>query len=692
MALATSHPSLTMFSRSAAPRVRRWLVFLSLSLLAMACDPSESRLEAERTERQAPSVSVTESDGSEQNSSTRRDASAEGRGPGEEGSTASPMVRRAVASLEQEGLRFDLTLEAGARPEGDKTTPAHFEVKVRDARSGEPVPNIKPMVWLNPLSEPLEGMADPTQDMAACRTRIQGFTGGLLSARSEADLNAFLLLSLNHDNSITVINPQVAFDRTKLQALISLPGPGEDWALHPHREKLFVSVPSRGQVVQVGLGRMQVERHITVGDRPGPLLLADAGRRLWIGLEAQGAVVQRVEGETHLQEPISVGAGPLHLLASADETRLMVLAEGASTLSLLELRSGALLAQVKLEPGAKGLAYSAHADALWLAWPSSGRVESLSASTLRAQSRLALEPGLSSLAFAPGGRFAFGLNPVRGEVSILDAATGQRLHRLEGFQQPDVVTFTEAFAYIRDAGHPNVGLISLPGLERGDAPVVVEVAAGQQAPRTARRGPGLQPIVPTPEGSSVFIANPADLSLYYYKEGMMAPIGSHQTYGREPKALLLLDRSLKNAGPGVYQTPLNLRAGAGFSVALAVGVPRVMACLTLPFEGEQETPQKGWQVEAEPTVMALQEQPVTVKLKVQPPTGQDPVRADEVGVLLVRPPSTWQQRLVPTQDEAGMLSVSFVPPRVGRYQLLLELPGRGETLVSLPPTTIEVKR
>lgn len=702
MAPASSTHAKTKHGSFTSQRV--WLLLrllpslLGWSLLVPACHPSEptrgelgGELGGERSEEEARGADLASGEAASGEAASGEDASGEGKGGSVQPSPA-PLVRRASTALEREGLRFDLTLEAGSRPEADKSSSAHFEVKVTDVRSGAPVPNIKPLVWLTPLSDKLANGADPLLDPAACRTRIQGFTGGLLSARSEAELNAFLLLSLNHDNTITVINPQVAFDRTKLQALISLPGPGADWVLHPGREKLYVSVPSQGQVVEVDLGRMQVARHFTVGARPGPLLLADNGRRLWMGLEGRGALVQREEGVDTLHAPVEVGAGPLQLLASADGARLMVLAEGEPALTLLDMRTGAVQARVSLEPGAKDMAYSAHADALWVSWPSTGQVASFSASSLRRQSQLKLEPGLSSLAFAPGGRFAFGLNPTRGEVSILDAATAQRIHRLEGFQQPDVVSFTEAFAYIRDAGHPNLGLISLPGLERGEAPVVVEVAAGQQAPREARRGPGLQPIVPTPDGTSVFIANPADLSLYYDKEGMMAPIGSHRTYGREPRALLLLDRSLKTVGPGHYETPLNLRGGAGYSVALAVGVPKVMACMELRFEGEQEAPTSRWQVALEPSVVSIQTTPVTLKLQVETPQGQPPVKPEELGVLLVRPPSTFQQRLLPTRDASGALTVSFLPPRVGRYQLLLELPSRGESLTSLPPLSLEVKR
>ena len=38
-------------------------------------------------------------------------------------------------------------------------------------------------------------------------------------------------------------------------------------------------------------------------------------------------------------------------------------------------------------------------------------------------------------------------------------------------------------------------------------------------------------MVPAPEGNSVLLANPADRVIYYYSEGMAAPMGSFKTTG-----------------------------------------------------------------------------------------------------------------------------------------------------------------
>ncbi len=58
----------------------------------------------------------------------------------------------------------------------------------------------------------------------------------------------------------------------------------------------------------------------------------------------------------------------------------------------------------------------------------------------------------------------------------------------------------------------------------------------------------------------MLVANPADKMIYYYTEGMAAPMGSFQNYRRVPKALLVLDNGLRETARGVYSTTMRLDA------------------------------------------------------------------------------------------------------------------------------------
>ena len=85
-------------------------------------------------------------------------------------------------------------------------------------------------------------------------------------------------------------------------------------------------------------------------------------------------------------------------------------------------------------------------------------------------------------------------------------------------------------------------------------------------------------IVPAPEGDSVLVANPADRIIYYYSEGMAAPMGSFQNYRRKPRALMVVDRSLREITSGVYATSTKLPKSGIYDVAFLLDSPRVTHC------------------------------------------------------------------------------------------------------------------
>ena len=58
-----------------------------------------------------------------------------------------------------------------------------------------------------------------------------------------------------------------------------------------------------------------------------------------------------------------------------------------------------------------------------------------------------------------------------------------------------------------------------------------------------------------------------DKTVYFYKEGMAAPMGSFSNYGCQPRAVLVVDRSLRERGsPGVYETTVRLRKPGEYDV------------------------------------------------------------------------------------------------------------------------------
>ena len=86
----------------------------------------------------------------------------------------------------------------------------------------------------------------------------------------------------------------------------------------------------------------------------------------------------------------------------------------------------------------------------------------------------------------------------------------------------------------------------------------------------------------------MLISNPMDQSIYYYMEGMAAPKGNFPTYGHKPKAVLVVDRSLEEASPGVYETVAKLRSPGHYDVAFYMDAPRVVHCFRVEVKSDED--------------------------------------------------------------------------------------------------------
>ena len=69
--------------------------------------------------------------------------------------------------------------------------------------------------------------------------------------------------------------------------------------------------------------------------------------------------------------------------------------------------------------------------------------------------------------------------------------------------------------------------------------------------------------------------------LYFYTEGMMAPMGTFDNYKRIPRGLLVLDRSLEEVAPGVFRASVRVARGGRFDVPMLIDQPRITHCFRL---------------------------------------------------------------------------------------------------------------
>ena len=79
----------------------------------------------------------------------------------------------------------------------------------------------------------------------------------------------------------------------------------------------------------------------------------------------------------------------------------------------------------------------------------------------------------------------------------------------------------------------------------------------------------------------MLVASPGDATVYYYMEGMNAPMGAFRNYGHQPRSVQIANRALKEVEPGVYAATVKLPVAGTFELAFLNETPEFLYCFTL---------------------------------------------------------------------------------------------------------------
>ena len=165
-------------------------------------------------------------------------------------------------------------------------------------------------------------------------------------------------------------------------------------------------------------------------------------------------------------------------------------------------------------------------------------------------------PGIVQIAFAPGGRYAFVINKRR-HATIIDRMD-RVVHTVDlaGARQ---VRFTSTMAFVRQTTTATVMMLPLDQLaaEPGKLPVL-GFPGGSNSPASEEWPSSAASIESVAGDRAVLVANAGDREIYYYQEGLAVPMGSFSNYKRQPRAVTVVRRDLRESAPGVYQTNASL--------------------------------------------------------------------------------------------------------------------------------------
>ncbi|HWN09382.1 MAG TPA: hypothetical protein VNO50_08995 [Pyrinomonadaceae bacterium] len=598
--------------------------------------------------------------------------------------------------FEQEGIAIDFSVTATPDERGRSNglvagANAVATFRLTDARTGQPVTGLHPNAWISARAS--GGLPNASE----CKDKVTTFMGGLLSARPDIDLNSYLILTINHDDTISIINPQLSFNLTKLESLIVLPGAGADWVLSPSNDFLYLTLPNESSVAVINTITRKVVENISLkGMKPRRIALEPDSHRVWVGLDDSPLVAVIDIKTNRLVGTVKAGDG-LHNIAFAPEKHLAYVTNSkANTVTAIDTKKLAKVSDISVGATPVPVAYSNASRLFYVASINGGTISAIDPARQQVVATIPTEPGVVALKFAPGGRFGFLVNQVTNKASILDASTNKIVGSTSVIAGPDQVVFTKRYAYIRGIGSEKFSLIELTDFSK-TAPVPVDIQGGQKAANTMPEEIGVaNMIAPTPEGNAVMIANNPDRMIYYYVEGMMAPMGTLSNYKRRPRALLLLDRSLSEVAPGTYSSQIKLRKSGKFDVPLLIEQPRLLHCFQLEVgaspDGEEQRAGTSIAVEAlfkQQQIKAAEVVPL--RFRITDAATRKPVTGlNDVRVLIFEPPGTWQQRQLAKEIGDGVYEVTQTFPHASVFNVMVAVSSRGVTFADLPFNPVRV--
>jgi YVTN family beta-propeller protein len=524
---------------------------------------------AAREQTNSPEASVAKGD--ESNDSSKS------------GATAKPVTDR----ITRQGLvvEFSAKPSAGRSMTGEEIFAADFvdlAFRITDAKTGQPLKGQYPGAWMD-YTKTWEGKQSADR---SCKDRIGLYLQGAIGIRPLIDLNSYFILVMHRDPSIAVIDPITGITGiTKLYAQINLKQPAADWAKTRDEVRLFVTMPRANEIAVVDTETFKVIRNVTAGKEPVRIALQPDQKYLWVGNNAKTASESGVtvidRDSLAAVKHIPTGRGHHEIAFSDDSLHVFVSNREDGTVSVIETQRLTKVKDIKIGRLPISLAFSSRSKALYVADAEKGEISVIDARTLKELKSISAKPGLGPLRFSQDGRWAVAINSREDVAYVIDPSTNRIAHTLAVGRQPYHVAFSRSFAYVRSLGTERVSMINLSELGKPEAPPVVTFPAGQTAPEKAKEISIADTVVETPGEAAVMVVSPADTTVYYYMEGMNAPMGNFRNYGHMPIAVQVIDRSMKEGEPGVYSSTVRIPEAGTYDVAFLLDSPKIVHCFEM---------------------------------------------------------------------------------------------------------------
>jgi YVTN family beta-propeller protein len=586
-----------------------------------------------------------------------------------------------------QGTRVELQVDH-VDPGRERSAPfqAGENVRIRfkftETSTGTPIRGASPAAWLDP-----SGLNRSTTS-EECVGKVKRLAEGSTFSAAEVDMNGNYVATMNADPTITVVDPRFTFGDARLVALVPLKAAGEDWVASADAGRLYVSMPSAGAVAVIDMNSWEVIANLSVPGHSGRISLQPDEQYLWVAYvddRGSSGVVAFTTRELKLVARIPTGQGYHQIEFSDDSAFAFVTNPGSGSVSVIDVRKLTKIKDVATGGSPGWIAWSELAKAAYVSSESDGEILAIGGAGHNLLGRMSADSGVAQIRFASGGRFALAVNPKNDRIYVIDASLNRIVQTGKLAHGPDQITFSNKMAYIRHRGSDSILMIPLESLGMENKPVQTGEFTGGDHPAGAMSvSTPADSVVHVLDEAGVLVANPGDHAVYIYMEGMAAPSGSFSTFGREPRAVLQIERSLRERAPGTYETVVKLIDAGKYDLAMLLDRPQFVSCFDFsvgedPRRAALLRPRLRIQplLDRGPSAPRRAGKPATLLFRlVDAENGKVNAGLQDVTALIFMA-GGWQRRQSLISIGEGVYSLQFQPPTAGHYEIYLSVPSLG---------------
>jgi YVTN family beta-propeller protein len=481
-----------------------------------------------------------------------------------------------------------------------------------------------------------------------------------------------------------------------LEGIVPLPEQGLDWVLTKDGKWLYVTMPDAAAVALIDTTTHSLVTTIATGQgsKPTRIVLTPNEQSIWVGLDGSSTVAVIERGDKPKVNFVNVGDGLHHISFTPDSRLALVTNTAANTVSIVDVATLKKQGDINVGKTPLKAVWVDKAERFYVAAVNDSIISVVDPVKRVVDGKVEIGRGVVDVAADPQGRFVWAVNQLDSKALIIDSATNAKVAFAKLTAEPDQIAFTADYAYFRGLGSEKFALVNRKQLEKLPAQPgknkqlaelsVTQIQAGEKPPSALPEAVGVAAMIASvPEKNGVMVANAPGKTVYYYVEGMMVPMGTLDNYRRIPRALMILNRSLRETTPGVFEAPVSVEQPGNYDVAVMLDQPRMIHCFAAKFEGETKQVKQNERAKIKLALLPLKT-PVlantqtVISFKLVDAASDKPITGiQDARLLAFEPPGLWQKRewLQEMGDGIYQASVSF--PHAGSFSVLVEVVSKG---------------